>query len=186
MANKVRYGLKNAHYAVLTEGAGGITFGTPVAMPGAVSLDLSPEGDTYTKYADNIAYFVKSVNNGYSGSLELTVLPDSFRVDVLGEKVATGNALHYEVADASGSAFALLFQFEGDETNTRYALYNCTASRPNITGATVEDSMEVQDETFEFVATPLVYNGETLVKGWAKDGDTTYATWFETVALPTA
>jgi hypothetical protein len=43
MANKVKFGFKNCYYATITEGAGGaITYGTPVALKGAVSMSLSP------------------------------------------------------------------------------------------------------------------------------------------------
>ena len=57
MANKVQYGLKNVHYATVTVGTNTVTYGSPVAWPGAVSLSLSAEGDTNDFYADNIKYF---------------------------------------------------------------------------------------------------------------------------------
>ena len=53
MANKVQYGLKNVHYATVTVGTNSVTYGTPVAWQGAVSLSLSAEGDTNDFYADN-------------------------------------------------------------------------------------------------------------------------------------
>lgn len=184
MANKVRYGLKEVYYAKLTISGGTPSYDTPVAMPGAVSLELSPEGDTYTKYADNIAYFVKAVNNGYSGTLEMTVLPDTFRTAILGEQVGTTNAVMYEVSDVTTAPFALLFQFEGDDAATRYALYNCVAQRPGISGATVEDSMEVQDESLDLTVSPVTYNSENIIKGRALYGDTAYSSWFSAVTLP--
>ena len=57
MANKVQYGLKNVYYATVTVGTNTVTYGSPVAWPGAVSLSLSAEGDTNDFYADNIKYF---------------------------------------------------------------------------------------------------------------------------------
>ena len=55
MANKIKYGLKNVYYAKITEGTGGtITYGTPVAIPGAVSMSLDAQGEISKFYADNI------------------------------------------------------------------------------------------------------------------------------------
>ena len=47
--NKVKFGLKNVHYAVRTSGGAG----TVKSVPGAVNLSLSPQGDTNKFYADN-------------------------------------------------------------------------------------------------------------------------------------
>jgi len=85
--NKVKFGLKNCHYALATldVDTGTVTFGTPVAIPGAVSLSLDPEGDNDPFYADDMVYYMTAANNGYSGDLEVALLPDSFRTDIMHE-----------------------------------------------------------------------------------------------------
>lgn len=85
--NKVKFGLKNCHYAkaTLDPDTNEVTFATPVAIPGAVNLSLDPEGDTEPFYADDMVYYTTVANNGYSGDLEIALIPESFRKDILKE-----------------------------------------------------------------------------------------------------
>lgn len=79
MGNKVKYNLKNVHAAKLTEtvseGVTTYTYATPQAIPGAVSISLDAEGDSSPFYADGIVYFRSTANNGYSGDLEIALIP---------------------------------------------------------------------------------------------------------------
>ena len=69
--NKVKFNICNVHYALITvDEDGEVTFGTPVAMPGAVSLSLEPNGEPSNFYADGYAYYTISNNMGYEGDLE--------------------------------------------------------------------------------------------------------------------
>ena len=187
MANKVKYGLKNVYYAVATIDASdnSATYATPVAWPGAVNLSLDAEGNTTKFRADNIDYWVGQSNNGYSGDFESALIPDAFRTDILGE-IADGNGVLVEDAGAKTVPFALLFQFEGDDKNTRHVLYNCTATRPSVSGATTEEEIEPQTETLTLTAVSI-YNDDIkkdLVKARCKEGDTPYANWFDAVYQP--
>ena len=157
--NKVRFGLKNCHYAKATfDEDGNVTYAKPVRLPGAVSLSLSPEGDTTPFYADNIVYYTAIANNGYSGDLELAKIPDSFLTDCLGYAADTNNVL-YEDAGASPVNFALLFQFEGDAHAKRSVLYNCVAVRPEVSGQTKAEGIEPQTETISITATTIHVSG---------------------------
>lgn len=183
--NKVKYNLKNAHYALLTMGEdGAVTYGMPVALPGSVSLSLDANGEPENFYADGIAYYVINNNMGYDGDLELALIPESFRTDVLKEKLDSKGVL-IENSDAELAQFALLFEFDGDVRHIRHVMYNCSASRPKIEGKTNEDKKEVQTETLTIKATPLA---DGKVK--AKTGNTTdaavYAGWYKAVYLPVA
>ena len=190
MANKVKYGLSNVHYAVASiSSTGSATYGTVKPIPGAVSLSLDPSGDQEPFYADNVRYYVVNNNSGYEGDLEIALIPDSFREDVLGE-IKDANGIYAEVTEAQAQPFALLFQFEGDKKGTRYAMYNCTAKRPSVAGATKEDSTEVQTETLSLTC-GSVYNaslGQNVVKSKClNDGAsaTTYSGWNTSVYQPT-
>lgn len=182
-SNKVKFNLKNAHYALLTLGADGTpSYGNPVAMPGSVSLSLSANGEPENFYADGIAYYVINNNMGYTGDLELALIPESFRTDVLQETLDENGVL-VESSEAEVVPFALLFEFDGDKRHIRHVLYNCSASRPGIEGKTNEESREVQTEKISLKATPLPSG---MVK--AKTGDTTdtatYNGWYNGVYLP--
>lgn len=169
--NKVKYNLKNAHYALLSIAEDGtVSYGTPVAMPGSVSISLDANGEPENFYADGVAYYVINNNMGYDGDLELALIPESFRTDVLKEEL-DANGVLIENSEVELASFALLFEFDGDQKHIRHVMYNCSASRPGIEGNTNEDSKEVQTETLSIKATPLA-NG--MVK--AKTGNTTDST----------
>lgn len=143
----------------------------PVAIPGAVNLSLDPEGDTEPFYADDMVYYTTVANNGYSGDLEIALIPDSFRKDILKET---------ENSTVEPEHFALLFEFSGDKKKIRHCMYYCTAARPTIEGKTNEDSKEVQTESLEITATPLL-GGLVKVKTGANTDDTVYNDWYKSV-----
>lgn len=188
MANKVKYGLKNVYYAVATVDANNeATYGTPKAIKGAVNLSLDAEGDTTKFRADNIDYWIGQSNNGYSGDLEVALIPDDFRVDVLGD-IVDPNGIYVENAEAPTVYFALLFQFEGDEKATRHVLYKCSATRPSVTGATTEETIEPQTETLSITAASI-HNADIdkeIVKARCLSDNANYANWFNSVYQATA
>jgi phage major tail protein, phi13 family len=190
--NKVKFGLSKCYYAIKTEVSTSHPNGyeTPVPLPGAVNLSLSQEGDTNTFRADNIDYYVSASNNGYSGDLELALVPDSFRTDVLGEVVDSSAGIQYEAADVQPVEFALLFQFEGDAHSTRHVLYNVKATRPDVSSETTGETIEPGTETLSIRATARVMTvaGEQrpIVKAKCSESDSAYTTFFSSVKVPTS
>lgn len=188
MANKVKYNLKNVHAAILTEtdnnGVKSFSYGTPKAIPGAVSISLDAEGESSPFYADGIVYFRSVTNNGYSGDLEMALVPEWFRTDVLQEALDGKGVLIEKSTNAESVKFALLFEFDGDVNCIRHVLYNCTSSRPSIESETKEDTIEPGTEKLSITADP---RADGLVK--ARTGDTTektaYDNWYKSVYLPT-
>ncbi len=183
--NKVKFNICNVHYALITVSEEGeVTFGTPVAMPGAVSLSLEPNGEPSNFYADGYAYYTISNNMGYEGDLELAMVPESFRTDVLKESLDTNQVL-VENANVETANFALLFEFDGDVKKIRHVLYNCSAARPNIESSTNEEEIEVQTETLALTAAPLA-NGYVKARTGDSTTDEVYNGWYGAVYMPTA
>ena len=182
--NKVKFNICNVHYALITvDEDGEVTFGTPVAMPGAVSLSLEPNGEPSNFYADGYAYYTISNNMGYEGDLELAMVPESFRTDVLKESL-DDNSVLVENANVETANFALLFEFDGDVKKIRHVLYNCSAARPNIESTTNEEEIEVQTETLAITAAPLA-NGYVKARTGDSTTDTVYTGWYSSVYMPT-
>ena len=153
-------------------------------LPGSVSLSLDANGEPENFYADGIAYYVINNNMGYDGDLELALIPESFRTDVLREKLDAKGVL-IENSDAELALFALLFEFDGDVRHIRHVMYNCSASRPKIEGKTNEEKKEVQTETLTIKATPLA-DGKVKAKTGNTTDATVYADWYKSVYLPAA
>lgn len=185
MKNKVKYNLKNVHYAPLTFGETGTpSWGKPVPIPGAVSLTLSAEGDVTTFYADGRKYYVCASNNGYSGDLEIALVPDSFHKDILKMKEDSEKKILSEYSDVETVPFALLFQFDGDVKGTRHVLYNCTATRPQISGKTNDGKKAPQTETLTLDAAPME-DGLVRSRTTEETGESDYNGWFQQVWTPT-
>ena len=184
MGNKVKYNLKNVHAAKLTKGDdGNFTYDTPQAIPGAVSISLEAEGDSSPFYADGIVYFRSTANNGYSGDLEIALIPEWFRTEIL-QELKDNNGVLVEHSDVTESVyFALLFEFDGDVKAIRHVLYNCTASRPSIESETKEESIEPGTETLSLTADP---REDGLVKSRTGDdtSDSVYRNWYQAVYIP--
>lgn len=184
MGNKVKYNLKNVHAAKLTKGDEGVyTYETPKPIPGAVSISLDSEGESSPFYADGIVYFRSTANNGYSGELEIALIPEWFRTDVLKEELDKNGVLVEKANVSETEKFALLFEFDGDVNAIRHVLYNCSSSRPSIESETKEDKVEPGTEKLSLTADP---REDGLVK--SRTGDTTsqetYTNWYKTVYVP--
>lgn len=181
MENKVKFNLSHVYYAKLNQGEK-TTFEKPVSIPGAVKLSLDPNGEPDSFYADGIQYYTINNNMGYDGELELALIPESFRRDILHE-TADKNKVLIEDANSETENFALLFEFDGDKKKIRHVLYNCSAGRPKIEGQSNEETREVQSETLSIKARPLK-EGPVKAKTGKETTEATYNNWYQEVYMP--
>lgn len=190
--NKIKFGLQDVAYAMVTEtqdpetGAWTTSYGEYKAIPGAVSLSLSPEGEENNFYADNIVYVVLASNQGYTGNFEVALLTEDAEKDLL-RRTADANGVIVEDADTSTPPyFALRFRIDGDKTNRKYVLYRCVLTRPDITGNTKEQSIEPATDTVNFKCTPRPDDGIVFAHTGDNTSDAILSAWDTTVYVPEA
>ncbi len=184
--NKVQFNLKNVHYAVLKEAGtaeNAPSWNTPVHVPGAVNINLSDQGSIEPFYADGIVYF-RSINGegSYKGDLEMARFPDQMHQDIWGVILSTANKVLTQKLRGATTAFALLFQIDGDANNDLYVLYNCAGTRPAIAGATKTGSTTPQTQTSSINADPLP-NGLVFARTTRETPDTVRTNWFKSVYI---
>ena len=197
-ANKVKYGLKNVHYALVTEtvattgsNAGQVetSYGTLKALAGAVSLSLSSSASKSVFRADNEDYFVSYGEGGYEGDLEVARVNEDFLKDVLGlvednDKILVESAGSFKQTNY----FALVFEFDGDQQATKHCLYKCSASRPNIASQTTGEGGQIdpQTESMTITAVPRA-DADKYIHLQTQDSTSTavITAWYTAVPVPT-
>lgn len=181
MTNKVQFGLKNVRYAPYKIEDGEVTYESPIAIPGAVSLTLTPRGELAEFYADNMVYYSAAQNDGYDGTLSIALIPEQFAIDALGEEKDEDDGVLTEKADARQKDFALMFEFEGDVKAVRHVLYKCSANRPTITGETTTNTREPQPNELTFISTAREGDLAVKTKTTTDTSPEVYESWYDEV-----
>lgn len=180
--NKITFGLKNAHYAKITiDESGTITYATPKPLPGSVEISLEPRGDMTEFYADDILYYSASNNQGYDGTLTIANITDDFAIEILGEEKDETDLVITEKSTSKSSAFALMFEFDGDVKATRHVLYYCNASRPKVGSSTKTDSAEPNTNELTFVASARPSDYAVKTKTTTTTPEEIYNNWYKKV-----
>lgn len=197
-ANKVKYGLKNVHYALVTEavvttgadaGKTVSSYGAMKALAGAVSLSLSSTASKSVFRADNENYYVSYGEGGYEGDLEVARVNEDFLKDVLG-LVEDNDKILVEASSAFKTVnyFALVFEFDGDQRATKHCLYKCSASRPDIASQTTGEggTTDPQTETLTLTAVPRI-DEDKYIHLQTQESTTTAVieAWYSAVPVPT-
>ena len=181
--NKVKFGLKNVSYALATidSETGVYSYGTPALIPGAVDLALSPEGDTAEFFADDLLYFSRANNQGYSGDLEIAIVPEAFLTDIMGMEEDDNGAL-IENATQVPLPFALGFQVDGDTTGKKVWLYNCTCARPEDGSGTKDKGITPVTEKLSLIVAPRLSDSQVKASMVLNDTNSVaYAAFFTAV-----
>lgn len=189
MANKVTFGLEQVHIAFKDkEATEQPAWETPIPIPGAVRWTPTTQGQSTTFYADNGPYFVITTNDGYTGELEMALVPDVILARMLGW-IIDDNGMLVEITDGTPEPFALLGQVQGDQRNRRFVYYNCTAQRPAKERSTQGETIEPATDVLNMTVLPQegIIAERRVVKGDMELSDTNtsaYNVFFSDVYKP--
>lgn len=183
--NKVQFNLKNVHYAILTSNGKNPEWDIPVAVPGAVTLTMDPQGNVEPFYADGIVYYQSVANNGYSGNLEMARIPDQMLQDIWGMSIDATDYVLMENSNIEPKSFALLYQIDGDLDEQYYCLYNCSGTRPGIGSTTNTETKTPQTQSSSISAVALE-DGNVLARTTSMTPTEIKNSWFSKVYERTA
>lgn len=182
---KVLFNIKKVQFSKITSyGENGLpAYGTPLKVPGAVSLSMDNESSKETKYADGIAYFVVDGSNSYSGALEIVNFPEEVLKEIFGwKKDENGNLVE---VDCGTEPFAMQFAVDSDDGEVYFTFFNCSASRPNNNFQTKESGVTINNQSSDITMTPITLaNGDNIIKSYADKTAKNYATYFTAVTVP--
>lgn len=193
MSKTIKFGLKNVHYAIVTEtttsGTTTSSYGTVKPWPGAVSLSMQASQDKSVFRADDSDYYVSYGEGQYTGTLETALIPEELKKDLGWIKeddngVAVESSEDYKIT----KYVALLFEFNNDEKATRHVFYKTSFSRADIAGQTTGEggTIEPQTETVNITAVPRADADRFIhAETGSSTGTTTYNNWYSTVYVPT-
>lgn len=180
--DKVKFGIKNVHIFPIESMVNGVpTYGNVINVPGAVSFSMGAQGDINKFYADNIVYYQSSANNGYEGDLTLALIPEEVYEKIYGQ-VPDANGVMTENAAVEAKAFAMTFEEDGDQTGTKFVLYNCTATRPTKELNTIEDNKTPVTQALTVSAAPLP-SGDVMAMTTSTTPKAVKNTWHDAVYI---
>lgn len=182
MANKVLFGFSELYIGTYTENQDNtVTMGVPYHQDGAVGYSAEPQGDSYTFYADDVAYYSNYTSGRYEGDLEVAMFDDKVKTDFMGHVTLDDGGVA-EVKNAVKPNIYMMFAVKGDKEQRRVIFYNGTMGAITREYSTVEESVEVVTESC-----PVTFNGDNktgITKVTYKPGDAGYDTLFTNPPAP--
>lgn len=181
--NKVEFGLSSLVFGTYVETSDGITLGTPMQVPGAVSLTLENQEEESKFYADNMVYWSSYVDQGFEAEIEVARFPEEFKKTFLGYVTLSDGGISKPKNAVKPNVY-FAFQGEGDIDARRVICYNATLGDVQREYKTNESSVEPVTEKVK--ATVMGMNKEPfLARAIYKPGDAGYDTVLTAPTAPT-
>lgn len=176
-------GCEGLHIApVLTDTLRETTWGTPVAIPSLISLDIADQTENVTFYSDNQTEQVIPSFSGKEVSIELGYLTNELEGLISGNVYEDG--VLTQSANATAKEYALLFKAPKSKGGFSYVcLYKGVLAKKDSKYKTKEASIESSNVSLTGVFMPLQSNGLVSIKADddAEEPSSLISTWFTKV-----
>lgn len=181
-------GFDKLYYAVMTDEETE-TYETPVWLPGARTLNLSPSVESEDLAGDDMIYHTEDALNYYDIELNIAELDTADQAAILGKKVDSAGGIIDSTNDIAPYV-ALMYRRRMANGKYRYTVIYKTKFAPTEENAETRGTTPVfQTPTLTGKAIPLASNGE--FRRAYTEGDTSVtpeflATFFDEVPMPAA
>ena len=184
---KVLFNIKKLQMSPITSisAAGVPTYGTPLAVPGTVSLTLDSQESSDPFYADGEAYYTPSGAETSTGTLENAM----FTREVLKAIFAyveddNGNML---ATDGQVEEFGMQFACDSDDGDVYFTFYRVSATKPGINLTTNNPTATINPQSISITASAITLaDGVTSIsRSFADKTASNYANYFNAITLPT-
>ena len=199
---KVKFGLKNVHFFPLTEtesqGVYSMSYGAAINCPGAVNLQLDvSDSEAEPFYADDSVYYLPAPKaGGYTGTLEVALIPDELKQKLMNYKVDEDGVMT-EITETKTLYAGMTFEIETDDKARKLVYYKVQLGSPSLAANTTEDTKTPTTDTLPITVLPTNKTFTfgtgadatvtTVISGYSTaDTDATvYAGWHSEPHLPT-
>ncbi|ATH95176.1 major tail protein [Bacillus glycinifermentans] len=167
------YGLDMFHCAeVVQDDEESLKFGTPIKIPGAVSIKVDPKSEQTKFWADNGVYDIFNSMGDIDLEAEMADLPLKLQNKIYGHTEENGVSF----ASAEDKAIHLAFGFRAKKSTGGYRYYWFLKGLPElmaIESKTTEDKADPESAKFKVGFMPLQNpKGKRRWKAQAEDSDT--------------
>lgn len=182
-------GLEKLYYAKITKDDNtGLTFGTPVYLPGVKEIKISPKVSTEKLYAENKLWDQATSLDDVEVSVNLADLTNAELSELLGHKLATEGGIIANVDDLA-PYIALLYVANKSNGKKRYGiLYKGKMELPDDNAKGAEGKTDFQTPDLKATFQPLQKNGIWKYQVDSDDPDCPVGidtTFFASVIVPT-
>lgn len=189
MSSKVLIGLDNFYYSIITtDTSAGVTYQTPVALKGAVSVSVNPNSEVTTLFADDGPYDTAESIGQIEVDMTIADMSQEDYAAIMGHTISGGVMTEL----ASDSPVDLAFGFRAKRSNGAYSymwLLKGKFSKPEVKHETKSDKLNFQTLTFKGKFVQRTYDGKYKLSTRTDANDYTTSigsAWFTVVYGVTA